>query len=245
MNSMPALAARLPAYVAFRRLGGPRHAAASTWWSAPRIAATRAAAPATSGARTTQRLRHDEPDLTLDELERVFASLGRAPLLPDLQRRRALPARRTWWRSWQRLPALPARRHHHPHQRPAARAHRRGGARRILRAAPRGPGHHQPVAGWPGRGARPHPRRARQLGAGHAHLEGLRALKRYPNLVLGIHTVVSRFNVDRLPEIAARADGAEPGQLHHRGGRGAGGAGHHGRRDHPVGGTVRRRRRVF
>lgn len=41
-------------------------------------------------------------------------------------------------------------------------------------------------------------------------LEGLRALKRQPNLVLGIHTVVSRFNVGRIREIAGGLMALQP-----------------------------------
>lgn len=41
-------------------------------------------------------------------------------------------------------------------------------------------------------------------------LAALKALKTYPNLVIGIHTVVSRFNVARLPQIARGLMALEP-----------------------------------
>ena len=46
------------------------------------------------------------------------------------------------------------------------------------------------------------------------------------NLVLSIHTVVSRFNQERFHEIYDGPAGPGARQLHHRGGRGTGGAGH-------------------
>ena len=73
----------------------------------------------------------------------------------------------------------------------------------------------------------------------------LKALqKQYPNLVLTVHTVISRFNVHRFQADPGRPAVPRARQLHHRGGRGARRAGHRGLGHYAAARGLRRDRRL-
>ncbi len=219
MNNLLQLLTRLPAYMSFRRCGRPamlplnvvisasyrcnsRCQTCNVWKSSSKfqVPGSRLQVPTTWNVEHETWNAETETDLQPDELERIFQSLGHAPyyltfsggepfLRQDIAQivasgyRHCQPAVIT-------IPTnglLPER--------------VTEGTEAILRAAPQAQviinlsldgleGEHDAIRGIPGNWSR-----------AMRTLEGLRALKRYPNLVLGIHTVVSRFNVARLPEI--------------------------------------------
>jgi MoaA/NifB/PqqE/SkfB family radical SAM enzyme len=205
MNTIPQLLLRVPAYQAFRRVGRPR--------LLPLNVVVSASYRCNSRCRTCNVWREGhgtggqtgsgpaQGDLSVEELDRIFQSLGRAPYYltfsggePFLRQdiveivgsgyRHCQPAAIT-------IPTnglLP--------ERVVA------GAEAILKAAPLA----QVIINLSLDGLEAEHDDIRGLGGNWERamrtLEGLRPLKRYPNFVLGIHTVVSRFNVSRLPEIA-------------------------------------------
>jgi MoaA/NifB/PqqE/SkfB family radical SAM enzyme len=206
MNSMLALAARLPAYVASRRLVRPEMLPLNVVVSASYRCNSRCG---TCNVWRTDNAApfghddgHDEPDLSLDELDRIFASLGHAPYYLTFSggepflRQDLVEIVASGYRHCQPGAITIPTNGLLPDRIP-------GAVESILRAAPRAQvivnlsldgleQEHDRIRGVPG-----------NWGRAMRTLEGLRTLKRYPNFVLGIHTVVSRFNVDRLPEIAA------------------------------------------
>ncbi len=191
---------RLPLYMAFRRFGWPK--------LLPFSLVISVCYRCNSRCRTCNVWRKEADELTLDEWERVFTKMGRTPfyltftggepfLRQDLPELVAIAYERcrpsvitipTNGLLYQRIPAE---------------------VERILRAAPKaqvgvnlsldglGPQHDDI------RGVRGNYERALKT------YEALRALD-YPNLTVGIHTVVSRFNAADMPAIYEGLIALEP-----------------------------------
>jgi MoaA/NifB/PqqE/SkfB family radical SAM enzyme len=209
MNNLAELASRLPAYIAFRQWGRPILSPLNVVVSASYRCNSRCGTCNVWRPGALGRTDNQDPDLTLDELDRIFASLGTAPYYLTFSG--GEPFLRA------DLPELVASGYRHC-QPAAITIPTNGllperviqGTEAILKAAPGAEiiinlsldgaeQEHDRIRGVPGNWER-----AMQT------LEGLRGLKRYPNLVLGIHTVVSRFNVDRLGEIVPALTALHP-----------------------------------
>jgi len=213
MNSLLALGARLPLYWSFRRSGWPVQLPLNVVISASYRCNSRCLTCNVwrAGQAGTCQGGQEEAagDLSLEELDCIFRSLGHGPYYLTF----------SGGEPFLRQDLVEIVSSAYRHCQPAAITIPTNGllpdrvpgyVEAILRNAPRaqviinlsldGLGEeHDRIRGVPGNWDR-----------AMRTLQGLRALQRTPNFVLGIHTVVSRFNVERLPEIARGLMALEP-----------------------------------
>ena len=114
---MLSLAPKLPLYWAFRRFGWPR--------MYPFSVVVSISFRCNSKCRTCDVWRKPNDDMTVEEWDKVFANLGRTPFYITFTGGEPFLRKDLDEMVISALPALPPIRHHHPHQRPAHRPHRR------------------------------------------------------------------------------------------------------------------------
>jgi len=198
LNNTIALIASLPAYISFRRLGRPGLLPLNVVVSPSYRCNSRCLTCNVWQRGGGQDAAQD--DLSLEELDRIFQSLGPAPYYltfsggePFLRQDIAAIVQSAYRHCHPAVITIPTNGLLPERVKAEVEAilQMATGARVIVNLSLDGLGQeHDALRGVPGNWQR-------AMGT----LTALKALKTYPNLVIGIHTVVSRFNVARLPQI--------------------------------------------